>query len=62
MPVIHRPSPSGRGVASTGSNLRHNPRVVLTTGCNEWERGTDVVVEGTLGKEVGGRWLVLSPK
>jgi general stress protein 26 len=28
-------------------NLAHNPRVVLTTGCNTWERGLDVVVEGT---------------
>lgn len=27
-------------------NLRHNPHVTLTTGCNEWDRGYDVVVEG----------------
>jgi nitroimidazol reductase NimA-like FMN-containing flavoprotein (pyridoxamine 5'-phosphate oxidase superfamily) len=27
-------------------NLRHNPNVVLTTGCNQWDRGLDVVVEG----------------
>ena len=27
-------------------NLRANPNVILTTGCNEWERGLDVVVEG----------------
>jgi nitroimidazol reductase NimA-like FMN-containing flavoprotein (pyridoxamine 5'-phosphate oxidase superfamily) len=27
-------------------NLRGNPHVTLTTGCNEWERGLDVVVEG----------------
>lgn len=27
-------------------NLRHNPHVVLTTGCNTWDSGTDVVVEG----------------
>jgi nitroimidazol reductase NimA-like FMN-containing flavoprotein (pyridoxamine 5'-phosphate oxidase superfamily) len=27
-------------------NLRHNGQVTLTTGCNEWERGVDVVVEG----------------
>jgi general stress protein 26 len=27
-------------------NLRTNPRVILTTGCNQWERGLDVVVEG----------------
>jgi nitroimidazol reductase NimA-like FMN-containing flavoprotein (pyridoxamine 5'-phosphate oxidase superfamily) len=29
-----------------GVNLRGNPQVVLTTGCNEWDRGLDVVVEG----------------
>ena len=27
-------------------NLRVNRNVILTTGCNEWERGLDVVVEG----------------
>jgi general stress protein 26 len=27
-------------------NLTHNPHVILTTGCNDWERGLDVVVEG----------------
>ena len=27
-------------------NLRHNPHVILTTGCNTWDRGLDVVVEG----------------
>jgi nitroimidazol reductase NimA-like FMN-containing flavoprotein (pyridoxamine 5'-phosphate oxidase superfamily) len=27
-------------------NLRANPNVVLTTGCNSWDRGLDVVVEG----------------
>src|SRR5689334_10863507 len=27
-------------------NLRGNPHVVLTTGCNRWEEGLDVVVEG----------------
>jgi general stress protein 26 len=27
-------------------NLRSNPYVILTTGCNEWDRGLDVVVEG----------------
>src|SRR5277367_1369493 len=26
-------------------NLRHNDRVVLTTGCNGWDEGLDVVVE-----------------
>jgi nitroimidazol reductase NimA-like FMN-containing flavoprotein (pyridoxamine 5'-phosphate oxidase superfamily) len=29
-----------------GLNLRENPNVVLTTGCNTWSRGLDVVVEG----------------
>src|SRR5437016_14185523 len=28
------------------ANLRTNQNVILTTGCNEWERGLDVVVEG----------------
>ena len=28
-------------------NLAHNPHVILTTGCNEWEHGLDIVVEGT---------------
>ena len=27
-------------------NLEHNPRVALTTGCNKWAEGLDVVVEG----------------
>jgi general stress protein 26 len=27
-------------------NLRANPHVILTTGCNEWDKGLDVVVEG----------------
>lgn len=27
-------------------NLRGNPHVTLTTGCNHWDRGLDVVVEG----------------
>jgi general stress protein 26 len=27
-------------------NLRGNPHVTLTTGCNEWDAGLDVVVEG----------------
>jgi len=27
-------------------NLRTNAKVVLTTGCNRWDEGTDVVVEG----------------
>ena len=28
-------------------NLRDNQQVILTTGCNQWESGLDVVVEGT---------------
>jgi general stress protein 26 len=28
-------------------NLAHNPRVALTTGCNQWKQGLDVVLEGT---------------
>jgi nitroimidazol reductase NimA-like FMN-containing flavoprotein (pyridoxamine 5'-phosphate oxidase superfamily) len=31
-------------------NLDHNAHVVLTTGCNEWERGLDVVVEGAAAR------------
>jgi nitroimidazol reductase NimA-like FMN-containing flavoprotein (pyridoxamine 5'-phosphate oxidase superfamily) len=27
-------------------NVRANAHVILTTGCNEWERGLDVVLEG----------------
>ena len=27
-------------------NLRVNPNVILMTGCNEWNRGLDIVVEG----------------
>ncbi len=27
-------------------NLQRNPHVIITSGCNEWERGLDVVVEG----------------
>ena len=27
-------------------NMRANPYVVLTTGCNQWDHGLDVVVEG----------------
>jgi nitroimidazol reductase NimA-like FMN-containing flavoprotein (pyridoxamine 5'-phosphate oxidase superfamily) len=27
-------------------NLNANPHVVLTTGCNDWTRGLDIVVEG----------------
>jgi general stress protein 26 len=28
-------------------NLRHNQEVILSTGCNQWDEGIDVVVEGT---------------
>ena len=28
------------------ANLRTNPHVVLITGCNQWDHGVDVVVEG----------------
>src|SRR5437763_15807789 len=27
-------------------NLQHHPHVVLTTGCNMWDEGLDVMVEG----------------
>ncbi|HET9608364.1 MAG TPA: hypothetical protein VFP06_02080, partial [Acidimicrobiales bacterium] len=27
-------------------NLAGNPHVVVTTGCNQWDRGLDVMVEG----------------
>lgn len=27
-------------------NLQHNAAVVLTTGCNTWDRGLDVMIEG----------------
>jgi general stress protein 26 len=29
-----------------GVNLRGNPHVILMTGCNRWDEGLDVVVEG----------------
>ncbi|HXT34036.1 MAG TPA: pyridoxamine 5'-phosphate oxidase family protein [Chloroflexota bacterium] len=28
------------------ANLRGNPHVILTTGCNRWDGGLDVVIEG----------------
>jgi len=28
------------------ANLRANPHVILTTGCNRWDAGLDVVIEG----------------
>ena len=27
-------------------NLAHNPHVILATGCNHWDEGLDIVVEG----------------
>jgi nitroimidazol reductase NimA-like FMN-containing flavoprotein (pyridoxamine 5'-phosphate oxidase superfamily) len=36
---------TGRG-GQKAVNLRGNRHVVLTTGCNAWDRGLDVVVEG----------------
>jgi general stress protein 26 len=42
----------GRLYFSTGAeeqkalNLKHHPHVVLTTGCNTWDSGLDVMVEG----------------
>jgi hypothetical protein len=27
-------------------NLAHNPHVVMTTGCNAWDEGLDVMIEG----------------
>src|SRR5918995_5437755 len=27
-------------------NLRANPHAILSTGCNQWDRGLDVVIEG----------------
>jgi Pyridoxamine 5'-phosphate oxidase len=28
------------------ANLRGNPHVVMTTGCNQWDQGLDVLIEG----------------
>jgi general stress protein 26 len=33
-------------------NLDHNPAVVVTTGANDWEGGTDVTVEGLVRRVV----------
>jgi general stress protein 26 len=38
-------------------NLRANAHVVLTTGCNDWERGLDVVVEGDAVRVTDGAVL-----
>ena len=32
-------------------NLQHNAHVILTTGCNGWEHGLDIVVEGEAIRE-----------
>jgi general stress protein 26 len=34
------------GAEQKARNLAANPHVVLTTGCNQWDRGLDVMVEG----------------
>jgi general stress protein 26 len=34
------------GTEQKAVNLRGNPHVILMTGCNQWDRGLDVVVEG----------------
>lgn len=34
------------GTEQKAVNLRGNPHVVLTTGCNGWDSGLDVMVEG----------------
>jgi nitroimidazol reductase NimA-like FMN-containing flavoprotein (pyridoxamine 5'-phosphate oxidase superfamily) len=41
--AIHFATGSGEQKAV---NLRSNRHVILTTGCNQWEKGLDVVVEG----------------
>lgn len=38
-------------------NLRSNPHVILTTGCNLWDRGLDVVVEGDAVRVTGNDML-----
>jgi nitroimidazol reductase NimA-like FMN-containing flavoprotein (pyridoxamine 5'-phosphate oxidase superfamily) len=38
-------------------NLRGNPHVILTTGCSEWDRGLDVVVEGEAVRVTDGESL-----
>ncbi len=34
------------GAEQKAVNLRGNQNVILMTGCNQWDRGLDVVVEG----------------
>jgi nitroimidazol reductase NimA-like FMN-containing flavoprotein (pyridoxamine 5'-phosphate oxidase superfamily) len=38
-------------------NLRGNDRVVLLTGCNQWDTGMDVVVEGRAARVTDGPTL-----
>jgi general stress protein 26 len=38
-------------------NLAHNPHVILTTGCNDWDHGFDIVVEGTAVRVTDNRQL-----
>ena len=38
-------------------NLRTNPHVILTTGCNAWDAGLDVVVEGDAVRATDGATL-----
>lgn len=38
-------------------NLRANPHVTLTTGCNSWDAGLDVVVEGAAERVTGAEEL-----
>ena len=38
-------------------NLRSNRQVVLSTGCNDWDAGLDVVVEGTARRVTDGALL-----
>lgn len=38
-------------------NLRGNPHVILTTGCNHWNEGLDVVVEGDAVRITDQDWL-----
>jgi hypothetical protein len=34
-------------------NLARNPHVVMTTGCNRWDQGLDVMVEGEARRVTG---------
>jgi general stress protein 26 len=38
-------------------NLVHNPAVTLTTGCNGWQDGLDVVIEGTAVRQTDASTL-----